>query len=72
MFVVSFPNPPPFTEIWDPNFKLQVDTEMRQGAELFAHLKQLLKLFMRQRDKAMMLQMIEEVPYHPYSSLFQD
>jgi hypothetical protein len=34
---------------------------MRQGAELFAHLKQLLKLYMRQRDKAMMLQMIEEV-----------
>src|ERR1700750_1490437 len=33
---------------------------MRQGAELFAHLKQLLKLYMRQRDKAMMLQMIEE------------
>lgn len=34
---------------------------MRQGAELFAHLKQLLKLNMRQRDKAMMLQIIEEV-----------
>ena len=32
-----------------------------QGAELFAHLKQLLKLCMRQRDKAMMLEMIEEV-----------
>jgi hypothetical protein len=38
---------------------------MRQGAELFAHLKQLLKLYMRQRDKAMMLQMIEEVPSRP-------
>jgi hypothetical protein len=33
---------------------------MRQSAEMFAHLKQLLKLYMRQRDKAMMLQMIEE------------
>lgn len=33
---------------------------MRQSAEQFAHLKQLLKLYMRQRDKAMMLQMIEE------------
>ena len=40
---------------------LQTDTEMRQGAELFAHLKQLLKLHMRQRDKSMMLQIIEEV-----------
>jgi hypothetical protein len=38
-----------------------IDSEMRQNAELFAHLKQLLKLYMRQRDKAMMLQMIEEV-----------
>jgi len=38
----------------------QVGDEMRQSAELFAHLKQLLKLYMRQRDKAMMLQMIEE------------
>jgi hypothetical protein len=54
----------PFTKRFESNFILQVDTEMRQGAELFAHLKQLLKLFMRQRDKAMMLQMIEEVPYH--------
>jgi hypothetical protein len=43
----------------------QVDTEMRQGAELFAHLKQLLKLSMRQRDKEMMLQMIEEVTTKP-------
>jgi Domain of unknown function in PX-proteins (DUF3818)/PX domain len=37
-----------------------VDDEMKQGAELFAHLKQLLKLLTRQRDKAMMLNMIEE------------
>jgi hypothetical protein len=37
-----------------------VDDEMRQGAELFAHLKQLLKLCLRKRDKAMMLEMIEE------------
>lgn len=34
---------------------------MRQGAEWFAYLKQLLKLYTRQRDKAMMLSMIEEV-----------
>lgn len=34
---------------------------MRQGAELFAHLKQLLKLCLRQRDKKMMLEIIEEV-----------
>lgn len=39
----------------------QVDVEMKQGAELFAHLKQLLKLYLRQRDKAMMLEIIEEV-----------
>jgi hypothetical protein len=39
----------------------QVDSEMRSGAELFAHLKQYLKLCMRQRDKTMMLQIIEEV-----------
>jgi Domain of unknown function in PX-proteins (DUF3818)/PX domain len=37
-----------------------VDDEMKQGAELFAHLKQLLKLLTRQRDKAMMSNMIEE------------
>ena len=41
--------------------------EMRHEAELFAHLKQLLKLYMRQRDKAMMLQMIEEVRHPPHS-----
>lgn len=37
-----------------------VDDEMKQGAELFSYLKQLLKLYTRQRDKAMMLNMIEE------------
>jgi hypothetical protein len=37
-----------------------VDQEMKQGAELFSHLKQLLKLYTRQRDKSMMLSMIEE------------
>ncbi|EON62079.1 hypothetical protein W97_01298 [Coniosporium apollinis CBS 100218] len=37
-----------------------VDEEMRQGATLFAHLKQLLKLHLRLRDKQMMLAMIEE------------
>lgn len=37
-----------------------VDEEMRQGAQLFSYLKQLLKLYTRQRDKVMMLSMIEE------------
>lgn len=37
-----------------------VDEEMRQGAELYARLKQLLKLYTRQRDKKMMLEMVEE------------
>jgi len=37
-----------------------VDEEMKQGAELFSYLKQLLKLYTRQRDKSMMLSMIEE------------
>jgi hypothetical protein len=37
-----------------------VDSEMVQGAELFSHLKQLLKLYTRQRDKAMLLSLIEE------------
>jgi len=44
---------------WE-NAVSNVDAEMRQGAELFAYLKQLLKLYMRQRDKVMMLEMIEE------------
>jgi Domain of unknown function in PX-proteins (DUF3818) len=39
----------------------QVHVDIRQDAELFAHLKQLLKLYLRQRDKAMMLEIIEEV-----------
>jgi hypothetical protein len=38
-----------------------IDKDFRQGAELFAHLKQYLKLCLRQRDKLMMLQIIEEV-----------
>lgn len=37
-----------------------VDEELKQGAQLFSYLKQLLKLYMRQRDKAMMLSLIEE------------
>ena len=36
------------------------DEELKQGAEMFSYLKQLLKLLTRQRDKAMMAQMIEE------------
>lgn len=44
---------------WD-NAVENVDDEMRQGAELFARLKQLLKLYTRQRDKKMMLEMVEE------------
>lgn len=37
-----------------------IDDELKQGAELFSYLKQLLKLCTRQRDKAMMLELIEE------------
>ncbi|SPQ18082.1 e15c4462-7986-4fb6-94b7-4741f8145c86 [Thermothielavioides terrestris] len=37
-----------------------VDEELRQGAQLFSYLKQLMKLYIRQRDKAMMLSLIEE------------
>ena len=37
-----------------------VDEEMKSGAQLFAYLKQLLKLYTRQRDKAMMLSIVEE------------
>lgn len=44
---------------WD-NAVEHVDESMRQGAELFARLKQLLKLYTRKRDKEMMLEMIEE------------
>jgi hypothetical protein len=36
------------------------DEELRQGADMFSQLKQLLKLMTRQRDKAMMAAMIEE------------
>ena len=36
------------------------DEELKKGAELFSYLKQLLKLQTRQRDKAMMLELIEE------------
>jgi hypothetical protein len=44
---------------WD-NAVENVDEQMRQGAELYAQLKQLLKLHTRQRDKKMMLEMVEE------------
>jgi len=37
-----------------------VDEELRQGAHLFSDLKQLMRLYIRQRDKAMMLHLIEE------------
>ncbi len=37
-----------------------VDDSMKEGAQLFSYLKQLLKLFTRQRDKSMMLGLIEE------------
>ncbi|KAL1603943.1 hypothetical protein SLS60_005535 [Paraconiothyrium brasiliense] len=42
------------------NGSIQLDKDLRQGAELFAHLKQYLKLCLRQRDKQMMLELIEE------------
>lgn len=48
-----------------------VDAEMKNGATLFSYLKQLLKLYTRQRDKAMMLGMIEEpVTLHLLKDLF--
>ncbi|KAH8166042.1 hypothetical protein CIB48_g2207 [Xylaria polymorpha] len=37
-----------------------VDEEFKQGSQLFSYLKQLMKLQVRQRDKAMMLNLIEE------------
>ncbi|EAW09392.1 PX domain protein [Aspergillus clavatus NRRL 1] len=37
-----------------------VDLEMQEGAQWFANMKQLLKLYTRQRDKAMMLSIVEE------------
>jgi hypothetical protein len=48
----------------------QIDLELRQGAELFAHLKQYLKLCMRQRDKIMMMEVIEEASRHPYHTFW--
>ncbi|KAL8709273.1 MAG: hypothetical protein Q9220_006016 [cf. Caloplaca sp. 1 TL-2023] len=48
-----------------------VDDEMKTGAQLFAYLKQLLKMYTRQRDKAMMLSVIEEpVTLHLFRDLF--
>ena len=48
-----------------------VDEEMKSGATLFAHLKQLLKMYTRQRDKAQMLSMIQEpVTLHLLRDLF--
>jgi hypothetical protein len=44
---------------WD-NAVENVDDEMRHGAEMYAQLKQLLRLHTRQRDKKMMLEMVEE------------
>lgn len=37
-----------------------VDEELKQGAQLFSYLKQMFKLYTRQRDKVMMLRQIEE------------
>lgn len=46
-----------------------VDDELKAGAQLFSYLKQLMKLHTRQRDKAMMLSLVEE----PVTlSLFRD
>ncbi|KAL8730647.1 MAG: hypothetical protein Q9166_003960 [cf. Caloplaca sp. 2 TL-2023] len=48
-----------------------IDDEMKTGAQLFAYLKQLLKMYTRQRDKAMMLSVIEEpVTLHLFRDLF--
>lgn len=48
-----------------------VDLEMQQGAQWFANMKQLLKLYTRQRDKAMMLSIVEEpVTLHLFRDLF--
>ena len=49
----------------------QIDDEMKSGAQLFAYLKQLLKMYTRQRDKAQMLSVIEEpVTLHLFRDLF--
>jgi ribosome-associated toxin RatA of RatAB toxin-antitoxin module len=37
-----------------------VDAELKQGAQLFSYMKQMLKLCTRKRDKMMMLRLIEE------------
>lgn len=48
-----------------------VDLEMQQGAQWFANMKQLLKLYTRQRDKAMMLSIVEEpATLHLFRDLF--
>jgi hypothetical protein len=57
--------PPQITRVFNAyvawnNAVENVDEELKQGAQLFAYLKQLLKLLTRQRDKAMMASMIEE------------
>merc|ERR1711939_968524 len=45
---------------WDNAVTNVNEPEMRDAAELYAQLKQLLKLYTRQRDKKMMLEMVEE------------
>ena len=48
-----------------------VDDEMKSGAILFSQLKQLLKMYTRQRDKAQMLSVIQEpVTLHLFRDLF--
>lgn len=48
-----------------------VDEELKSGAQLFSYLKTLMKLYMRQRDKQMMLRLIEEpVTLHLFKDLF--
>ena len=44
-----------------------VGSERTAEAELYAHLKQLMKLYIRQRDKVKMLEMINEVRKLPHS-----
>ncbi|KAL8918523.1 MAG: hypothetical protein Q9172_005393 [Xanthocarpia lactea] len=49
-----------------------VDDAMKTGAQLYAYLKQLLKMYTRQRDKAMMLSVIEEpVTLYLFRDLFK-
>ncbi|KAI9888635.1 MAG: hypothetical protein M1814_006575 [Vezdaea aestivalis] len=48
-----------------------VDEKMKAGAQLFSKLKQILKMYTRQRDKTMMLNIIEEpVTLHLFRDLF--